>query len=89
MTNHLKSELSLLSELLLSILLTASIGIYFFKSFDSFPWVSFLGIPLGLALMVACWERKKYKWTVFIIGLIVNDIVWSLIFNGASLFKSF
>ncbi len=88
MSTHLKSELSLLSELLLSILLTASIGIYCFKSYDTFPWVSFLGILLGLALMVGCWEQKKHQWTMFIVGLLLNALVWSLVFNGSSLLNS-
>jgi hypothetical protein len=85
MNTHIRSELSSLSELLLSLLLTACLGVYCIKSFDSFPWLSFIGVPLGLALMVACWEQKKHPWTMFVVGLVINAIVWSLVFNWSAL----
>jgi hypothetical protein len=86
MSTHIKTELSLLSELFLSLLLTACFGIYCLKSFDSFPWISFIGIPIGIALIVACWEQKKNQWLLFTIGLILNAIVWSIVFNWPSFF---
>jgi nicotinamide riboside transporter PnuC len=89
MTSHIKSELSMLSELFLSILLTACVAIYLFKSFETFPWLSFIGIPLGLAMVVACWEKKKHSWTMFITGLILSSLIWSIAFNWSSLLKIF
>jgi hypothetical protein len=85
MSNYIKSELSSLSELLLSLLLTACIGMYCLKSYDSFPWLAFLGIPFGIALIVWCWEQKKYPWTVFTVGLVLSGIIWSIVFNWSSL----
>jgi nicotinamide riboside transporter PnuC len=89
MTSHIKSELSLLSELFLSILLTACVAIYLFKSFETFPWLSFIGIPLGLAMVVACWEKKKHSWAMFITGLILSSLIWTIAFNWSSLLKIF
>jgi F0F1-type ATP synthase assembly protein I len=89
MTSHIKSELSLLSELFFSILLTACIAIYLYKTFETFPWLPFIGIPIGLAIMVACWERKKHSWSMFITGLIISSIVWSIVFNWSSLLGIF
>ncbi|WP_045521577.1 hypothetical protein [Neobacillus niacini] len=89
MTSHIKSELSMLSELLLSILLTACVAIYLYKTFESFPWLPFIGIPIGLAIIVACWEKKKHKWNIFITGLILSSLIWSIAFNWSSLLKIF
>jgi uncharacterized membrane protein YjjB (DUF3815 family) len=89
MTSHIKSELSLLSELFFSILLTACIAIYLYKRFETFPWLPFIGIPIGLAIMVACWERKKHSWSMFITGLIISSIIWSIVFNWSSLLGIF
>jgi hypothetical protein len=86
MSTHIKTELSLLSELFLSILLTACIGVYCIKSFDSFPWLAFIGAPVGLALIIACWEKKKNQWILFRVNLLINTIVWSIIFNWHSFF---
>lgn len=86
MTTHIKTELSLLSELLLSLFFTACLGVYCVKSYDSFPWLAFIGAPIGLALIVACWEQKKNQWTLFVVGLIINTIVWSIVFNWPSFF---
>ena len=85
MDTHVKTELSLLSELLLSILLTATIGLYFAKFYDTFPWLAFMGLPIGLALIVGCWEDKKHSWSLFITGLLFSDLVWSLFYNWSSL----
>jgi hypothetical protein len=89
MTSHIKSELSMLSELLLSILLTACAAIYLFKYFETFPWLPFIGIPLGLAIILACWEKKKHSWKMLITGLILNSLIWSIAFNWSSLLKVF
>lgn len=89
MTNHARYELSLLSEFLFSILLTACVAIYLYKSFETFPWLAFIGIPIGLAIMVLCWETKKYKWNIFITGLILSSLIWSIVFNWSHLLKIF
>jgi hypothetical protein len=86
MSTHAKSELSLLNEGFLSLLLTACFGIYLYKSYTPFPWLSFIGIPIGLAIVVACWGQKKNQWTFFIIGLLFNMVVWSIVFNWSSFF---
>ncbi|MDQ0976533.1 F0F1-type ATP synthase assembly protein I [Neobacillus niacini] len=86
MTAHIKSELSSLSELIFSLLFTACVGVFCVKSFDSFPWLAFIGITFGLALMVACWEQKKNQWTFFVVGLLINTFVWSVFFNWKSFF---
>jgi hypothetical protein len=87
MSTYLKSELSSISELLLSLLLTACLGMYCLKSNDSFPWLPFIGVPIGLALIVACWEQKKHQWNMFIVGLVIYGIVWSVYFNWSSFLK--
>jgi hypothetical protein len=84
MSTHIKTELSLLSELLLTLFLTACIGIFCLKSFHPFPFLEFIGIPIGLAIMVACWEQKKNQWTFFIIGLLLNAVLWSIVFNWSA-----
>jgi hypothetical protein len=89
MSTHIKSELSLLSELLLSLLLTACLGLYCLKSYETFPWLSFIGVPLGLALIVACWEQKKHPWTMLVVGLLLNGMVWSIVYNWSSILKIF
>jgi F0F1-type ATP synthase assembly protein I len=89
MTSHIKSELSMLSELLLSILLTASIAIYLFKYFETFPWLPFIGIPLGIAIILACWEKKKHRWNMLITGLILNSLIWSIALNWSSVLEIF
>ncbi|MBD1379803.1 hypothetical protein [Metabacillus arenae] len=81
MSTHTRTELSLLSEGFLSLLLTACFGIFCLKTFHPFPWLSFIGAPIGLAIIVACWENKKNRWTVFTIGLLFNAIIWSIVFN--------
>jgi F0F1-type ATP synthase assembly protein I len=86
MTTHIKTELSFLSELVFSLLLSACLGVYCAKSFDSFPWLAFIGVLVGLALIVACWEQKKNQWTLFIVGLLINTLVWSIFFNWHSFF---
>ena len=74
MSTHNKAELSLFSEILLSILLTASLAIYLFKANDTFPWLAFIGVPIGLAVIVACWEQKKNSWALLITGLVLNTL---------------
>lgn len=86
MSVHIKNELSLLSELIMSILFSACVGVFCSKTFDSFPWLAFIGITLGLALMVACWEQKKNQWTLFVVGLLINTFVWSIFFNWHTFF---
>ncbi|MEK5521146.1 hypothetical protein B5V89_14320 [Heyndrickxia sporothermodurans] len=86
MTTHNKAELSLFSEVLLSVLLTACLAIFLFKFNDTFPWLSFIGIPIGLAVIIACWEQKKNSWSLLITGLVLNTIVWSVVFNWTSFF---
>ncbi|MEH7415563.1 hypothetical protein V7266_09815 [Neobacillus drentensis] len=86
MDTHVKTELSLLSELLLSILLTATFGLYCLKANETFPWLAFIGFTLGLALIVGCWEEKKHSWSLFITGLIFSGLVWSLFYNWSSIF---
>ncbi|WP_160723103.1 hypothetical protein [Bacillus sp. USDA818B3_A] len=85
MDTHVKSELSSLSELLFSILLTSTIGLFCYKFSDPFPWLTFIGFPLGIALMVACWEDKKYSWSIFITGILFSGFVWSIFYNWSSL----
>ncbi|CAM4078827.1 hypothetical protein [Lederbergia lenta] len=86
MSTYAKSELSLLSELFLAILLTACYGIFCFKSFQPFPWLSFIGAPIGLAIIIACWKMKSPQWTFFIVGLLLNTVIWSIVFNWSSIF---
>ncbi|WP_160722982.1 hypothetical protein [Bacillus sp. USDA818B3_A] len=86
MTTHIKTELSYLSELIFSLLLTASIGVFCDKTFVTFPWLAFIGIPIGLALVISCWEQKKNNWTLFIAGLLINAFVWSIVFNWHTFF---
>jgi uncharacterized membrane protein YgaE (UPF0421/DUF939 family) len=86
MNNHIKNELSLFSELLLSLLLTLCLGIYCLKTFDPFPWLSFIGVLIGIALIVTCWEEKENQWIFLVSGLLVNTIVWSVFFNWSSFF---
>jgi hypothetical protein len=38
---------------------------------------------------VACWEKKKHSWTMFITGLILSSLIWSIAFNWSSLLKIF
>lgn len=89
MTSHIKSELSMLNELLLSILLTASIAIYLYKSYETFPWLPFIGIPIGIAIILACWEGKKHRWNILITGLILNSLIWSIALNWSSVLELF
>jgi nicotinamide riboside transporter PnuC len=89
MTSHIKTEISMLSELLLSILLTACVAIYLFKTFETFPWLPFIGIPIGIAIILACWENKKHNWDMLITGLILNSLIWSIAFNWSSLLEIF
>ena len=86
MSTHIKMELSFLSELLLSLFLTACIGIFCLKSFHPIPFFAFIGIPIGLAIIVACWEDKKNQWTLFIIGLLLNAVIWSIVFKWSAFF---
>ncbi|MDR4947700.1 hypothetical protein [Neobacillus cucumis] len=85
MDTHVRSELSLLSELLLSILLTATIALYCYKAIAPFPWLTFIGFPLGIALMVGCWENKKHSWSLFITGVLFSGLVWLIYYNWSSL----
>ncbi|PLS08449.1 hypothetical protein [Neobacillus cucumis] len=85
MDTHVKSELSLINEILLSILLTTTVGLYFYKANDTFPWLAFIGFTVGLALIVGCWEDKKHSWGLFITGLLFSGLVWSIFYNWSSL----
>jgi len=86
MSTHIKSELSSLNQLFLALLLSACIAIYFVKSFDAFPRLPYLGITIGLAFMVACWEKKRQSWSIFICTLILYGIVWTIVFSWTAFF---
>ncbi|MED4634606.1 hypothetical protein P9443_17160 [Peribacillus frigoritolerans] len=86
MSDHIKSELSLFTEYLVSLLFTACLAVFLTKFTDSFPWLSFIGVSIGLALMISCWEQKKNQWSFFITGLLLNTAVWSIVLNWSSLF---
>ncbi|MFE4142525.1 hypothetical protein ACFX4I_11660 [Peribacillus sp. YIM B13472] len=86
MSDHVKGELSLFTEYLLSLLFTACLAIFLSKFTDLFPWLSFIGVSIGLALMIFCWEQKKNQWYLFITGLLFNTIVWSIVLKWPSLF---
>lgn len=86
MNPHIKLELSLFNEFLLSLLVTTCLGIYCLKSFETFPWLPFICAPIGLAIIMACWEHKKNQWIIFILGLLFTTVLWSIVFNWSSFF---
>ncbi|PJN88948.1 hypothetical protein [Bacillus sp. mrc49] len=86
MSEHVKGELSLFTEYLMSLLFTACLAIFLSKFTDTFPWLAFIGISLGLAIIIFCWEKKKHQWPLFIIGLLLNTLVWSIVLNWSSFF---
>ncbi|MGM0901166.1 MAG: hypothetical protein ACQEXB_08695 [Bacillota bacterium] len=85
MSTHVKSELALFSELLLSLLVIACLAVYCFKTFETFPWHSFIGVPVGISLIVTCWGQKKNDWNLFLVGLLINSLVWFIVLTVASL----
>ncbi|PMC35933.1 hypothetical protein CJ195_16890 [Bacillus sp. UMB0899] len=86
MSTYNKTELTSLSEVFLSILLTACIAIFCFKTYSTFPWFAFICLPIGIGLIVTCWKQRKHEWLLFRIGLLVNTFVWSIVFNWHSFF---
>ncbi|MBM7600920.1 putative membrane protein [Virgibacillus halotolerans] len=80
MIKNNKSELAFINEFFLSFLVIACLGVFCYKAFEVYPWLSFIGVPIGLGIIIACWKRKT-KWSAFLIGLFSCTLFLTMFFG--------
>ncbi|MEH7249486.1 hypothetical protein V7114_22220 [Neobacillus niacini] len=85
MENHAYSEIRLLNKMLLGIFIAANLGYFLSLNTHSFPGLSYLGIAIGLAIILRCWIGKGTQ--LFIFGLIASTIIFTIAYEWNTIFN--
>lgn len=85
MTEYVRGELRVLNQVLFALFFVANFSFFLFLSNSDFPWLTLVGAPIGLAIIVYCWSETKYMF--FIASLLVFTLVWSIVYNWGSIFS--
>ncbi|PLR76225.1 hypothetical protein CU633_16975 [Bacillus sp. V3-13] len=85
MTEHNKSEIRMMNQILFAIVLTANFGFYLSLDHAQFPWFTYMGASLGLSIILLCWAGKKF--VLFITALLVSTTVFLIVYNWSAIFS--
>jgi hypothetical protein len=85
MSEHIKDELRMMNQMLLAIFVAANYAYFLSLEFTPFPWFSFIGVSIGLAIILFCWIGRKY--TLFTVALLAGTAVFSILYNWSVLFS--
>ncbi|RFU69862.1 hypothetical protein D0469_08625 [Peribacillus saganii] len=86
MSEFNKSEIRMMNQILLGLFIAVNYAYFLSLGNTPFPWFSYLGAPVGLAIILFCWIGKKYL--LFNIALLAATVIYSIAFNWGALFPS-
>ncbi|MEQ2526069.1 hypothetical protein EKG37_04455 [Robertmurraya yapensis] len=84
MENHALSELRLLNQLLLGIIIATNIGFFLFLYTSSFPGLSYVGIGIGASIILWCWLGNRCL--LFVFGFIATTTVFTITYEWTTIF---
>ncbi|WP_019154395.1 hypothetical protein [Robertmurraya massiliosenegalensis] len=84
MENHALSELKLLNQMILGIFIAGNVAFYLSLTTHSFPGLSYLGIGVGITVILSCWLGKRCF--LFIFGLMATTAIFTLAYEWATIF---
>jgi len=68
-------EVKIISQLFLPILLIGGLATFLIVFNDGYPWYTFLGVAIGLSIIIVSWTEKKYL--IFITSMLSCSIIYS------------
>ena len=83
MSQYNKEELSLIIQVLLPLSLVAALGFILSFSSGEYPWLTLLGVPVGLSIIILTWVGPRSS--VFVVSLLMAAAVCTPVF-GSSIF---
>ncbi|PLR85152.1 hypothetical protein CVD25_15540 [Bacillus canaveralius] len=85
MTEHNKSEIRMMNQILLALVIMTNFGFYLFLGHAQFPWFAYLGAAVGLSIILLCWTGKKFM--LFITALLVSTTIFLIVYNWSAIFS--